>query len=199
MWRKKIRLLFYFLILFMIFNGSSAFAFAITGVFDVYAEYNSTSTNASNPSHPPAYPTAALDTGMDILAGDIINFNASGLWSESGYPLNYGPDGGTQAGWLFPHFSLVGKISDQQLPFYEDPFNLNEYFFIGSSLQNYEALANGRLFLAFNDSDYGNNAGYVTANVAVNRAEAIPEPLTLTLLGLGLLGFIIKKKVILIN
>ena len=115
----------------------------------MYAEYNSTSTNFSDPNNPPPYNSAPLDTEIDIRLGDTINITASGQWSECGYPLDYGPDG-FSSDWLFPHFSLVGKISDTQLPFYETPLVLEKYFFIGSSLQNFIAPANGRFYMAFN-------------------------------------------------
>jgi hypothetical protein len=79
-----------------------------------------------------------------------------------------------------PLSSLVGQISDDG-PHSTTPGNPGSYFFIGS---NYAATVteSGVLYLGFNDTDYGNNEGSVTATVAVITVQSVPIAATTPLL-----------------
>ncbi len=121
----------------------------------------------------------------------MLEILATGTWSNAptSYDLIFGPDGNPNenilpgssgAGYLVA--ALMGKIGD------------GSYFFIGRNYSNY-VTEQGLLFLGFNDTDYGNNWSAITADVNITPVcSLVPEPAILSLLGLGLLGLVIRRK-----
>ena len=74
----------------------------------------------------------------------------------------------------FRYGALVGRIDG------------GDWFLLGTSFDAVVS-ATGRLFLAYWDSNAGDNFGSVTALISVNPSE-VPEPGTLGLVGLALVG-----------
>ena len=135
----------------------------------------------------------ALDTGLDLVAGNRLVSsvsptdcwsagaanrisNANGLDGTSPAPCEPTGDFGfhSQDGETFRYGALVGRIDG------------GDWFLLGTS---YDAIVSstGRLFLAYWDSNSGDNFGSVTALIDVNPSQ-VPEPGTLGLVGLALLG-----------
>lgn len=163
-------------------------AFAI--LFTVDADLNSIS-NIYYQSIVPSYYATPLDTGLFVNPGDFLSISASGIWSNAptSYHLIFGPDGNpnedivsTYPGAGYPVAALMARIGD------------GSYFFVGSDYSNY-VTDQGVLFLGFNDTDYGNNWSAITADVNITPVFfPVPEPATLSLLSLGLVGVLFNKK-----
>ena len=123
-----------------------------------------------------------VDTGLNINARDVIQITAVGTWTISGADPYTNANGQTgrpcHSGVDWPCSSLLGQISDVPLQI-GDAGVFEKTFFVGKNFSQVSSLA-GRLFLAFNDTDYGNNAGSVTATVTANPDSA-PTPLIGTL------------------
>lgn len=147
--------------------------------FEVFAGANSSSGGT------------ALDTGLDVNAGDhLLSIvadtdcwsagggsrisNANGLDGLSPSPCQPTADFGfhSQDGETFRFGALVGRIG------------AGDWFLLGTNFDN--ALGStGRLFLAYWDSNSGDNSGSVTARMELTPGDGndVPEPGTLALLG----------------
>jgi hypothetical protein len=119
---------------------------------------------------------AWVDTGILIGIGDQIDMTATG--TASGGSIFNGPegDGGPCASCIAPvpasHYALVGRIGAGP----------GTEFLVGASYSDTAAAA-GNLFLAFNDDNHVDNAGFFLVSGTV-----VPEPSTALLLAAGLLG-----------
>lgn len=180
---KQIRLLIA-LMLFSLCNLPLAHAV----VFTIDANLNSVSPifYDANSDPDPFYSPSPLDTGLFLNQDDLLEIDASGIWSNAppSYNLIFGPDGNPNENILpgypgtgFPVAALLGKVGN------------NSYFFIGSSYSSHVS-EGGVLYLGFNDTDYGNNTGSIEANVKVT---AVPEPSSVLLFALGLLGLFTRR------
>jgi len=134
----------------------------------------------------------ALDSGIDLTSGDRLMSsvddqdcwsagsgdrvsNANGLDGLSPAPCqptgNFGLH--SQDGESFAFGALVGRIGT------------GDWFFLGTSFDEVVG-ESGRLFLAYWDSNAGDNTGSVLAQIDVNPGQStgdVPEPGTIALLG----------------
>ena len=99
-----------------------------------------------------------LDTGIDLIKGEHLVIGATGTACFDGTNMDNcnGPDGHPS----FDNTDLVGKIGN------------GEMFHIGTSFEKVVDIETGRLYLAFNDSDFANNSGYFKVTVTINNAFA---------------------------
>jgi hypothetical protein len=141
-----------------------------------------------------------LDTGLDLTVGDRLVStvglldcwsagaanrisNANGLDGLSPAPCQPTGDFGfhTQDGESFRFGALVGRIGG------------SDWFLLGTDFDAVVS-ATGRLFLAYWDSNSGDNFGSVTALIDVNPT-GVPTPGTLLLLGTGLVALVARRTV----
>lgn len=149
--------------------------------FEVFAAANSSSGGT------------ALDTGLDVNTGDhLLSIvadtdcwsagggsrisNANGLDGLSPSPCQPTADFGfhSQDGESFRFGALVGRIG------------AGDWFLLGTNFDNTLG-STGRLFLAYWDSNSGDNSGSVTARMELTPGDGndVPEPGTLALLGVA--------------
>lgn len=152
--------------------------------FVVDADLNSISRSPAGSGIP--FVSALLDTGIDVNAGDLLTVSAVGLWRISPSDTFTDADGEEgrilHSGTTWFSSSLLVQISDTPRQV-GDPEYRERTFQAGTNFSG-AAFRSGRLFLGFNDADYGNNEGNVTASIVVTAVT--PEPCTLALLGIGL-------------
>ena len=124
-----------------------------------------------------------VDTGILIGIGNQIDMTATG--SASGGSIFNGPagDGGACGSCIAPvpasHYALVGRIG----------LGPGTEFLVGASYSG-TATAAGNLFLAFNDDNHADNAGFFLASGTV----LTPEPSTALLLAVGLFGLAASRR-----
>ena len=109
-------------------------------------------------------PGVDVDTGIDIEAGDIVTFSASGsIWAGLCLIGNTGPNGygNPEPKYPFPSatgFSVIGRVGT------------GGYFFIGDGSGGpLSSKTSGRLFLRTNDDIPGNGNGSFSVKISVNR------------------------------
>ena len=107
------------------------------------------------------------DTNIDLRAGDQVTITASGMVVAGRRAGQVGPDGGRAGGFgaiagTYPvpnagPGALIGyiRLSNGQI---------TQPFLIGAQ-QTFTAQADGRLFLAINDDNYGDNGGNFTVRL----------------------------------
>jgi hypothetical protein len=155
--------------------GTSSHAASIS----VDANLNSFGCGKASPEV--SFTSALVDTGIDINVGDTIAITASGQWRISGSDPFTDANGQTgracHTGPTWPTSSLLGQISDTPLRAC-DAGSFDKTFFVGTNFSQ-AAQVSGRLFLAFCDTDFGNNEGAVTATVTVTPAPEPPVAMTI--------------------
>jgi hypothetical protein len=176
------------IIFFLICFCFASDAFAI--VFTVDADLNSIS-NIYYQNIVPFYYANPVNTNLFVNPGDFLTISANGTWSNAptSYNLIFGPNGNhnenivpTYPGAGYPVAALMARIGN------------GSYFFTGSDYSNY-VTEQGILFLGFNDTDYGNNWGAITADVNIISVYApVPEPSTILLFSVGGLAMAMLKR-----
>jgi MYXO-CTERM domain-containing protein len=143
---------------------------ADTQSFDVYANQNSVAFNSRD--------AAPLDTGIVLAVGDTLDITAIGSWNGGAcgvFDANGTSCFGIEGTTGINYYSLIGKIGANA------SFD-NTWFKVGTNYSSTAATA-GTLYLAFLDSDSGNNSGFVTATVTT-----VPEAGTWAMMLAGLAG-----------
>lgn len=159
--------------------GLGRLGHAVQVIVTVDADLNSSGCSASSPDVP--FISSLKDTGLDINEGDLVSITATGTWWNGGGSDPYTDANGhtgvpchTQVG---PIQALLGQINDVPLRAC-DPGAFEKTFFVGTNYSQ-TAQASGRLFLAFCDTDFGNNEGSVNATVTVTPAPQPPVSMIL--------------------
>ncbi len=129
-----------------------------------------------------SFTSSLVDTGIDVNVGDSIAITAVGMWRGAGDPTPFfdadgGPGGPFANAPELKGASLLGQIGDVPLRAC-DTGAFGRTFFVGKNFSG-TASQSGRLFLAFCDTDFGNNQGAVTANVTVTPAPEPPVAMTI--------------------
>jgi hypothetical protein len=147
------------------------------------------------------------ETSVALSDGDLISIAASGAWRhDSCCGPDYGPDGdvtnpsnpahtfvtGAKVGVLLGAIAPTGKDDNFFRSLGQDDPSV---FVVGSVLPFFEAFADGKLYLGFNDNFVGDGAatvdnhGSVTAIVSA-ASRPVPEPAFSLLLLPGLIGLV---------
>ncbi len=159
---------------------------------------------------PPAVLTPNASAGIHLTPGDILTINyVSGTWinGPGGSPFDAGgaptivitsPANAHDSGGIFPGFYFPS------MDFPYNAYNLDGVFTnsVGSIIGNPFPIGDFRtvivpqgatqLQMGMDDTYYGDNSGSVTMSVMESVPIIVPEPASLTLLGLGslcLLGY----------
>ena len=107
------------------------------------------------------------DTGIDVRAGDTINFNATGTVVPGQRVGQVGPDGAISSGFgSVVNARPVPSAGVGALIAYVRMANgqLSQPYLIGSQLAG-TVPADGRLILAINDDNYGDNSGSFSVRI----------------------------------
>ncbi len=108
------------------------------------------------------------DTTVDLRRDDAFFVDARGVWS-GGFGWDGGPSGsiGPDGGRIFPEeraaTALIGKVGQSM------PFTVADQY-LG------RAPCDGNLYLRMNDVVWGDNWGYLTVDIYVERGQAAQPP-----------------------
>jgi hypothetical protein len=110
----------------------------------------------------------AVDTNIDVRAGDQLTFGATGTVVAGRRAGEVGPDGGRSSGFgsivgtrPVPSAGVGALIGFIRLP----NGQTSQPFLIGSQ-STYTAAADGRLMLAINDDNYSDNSGSFSVKIS---------------------------------
>lgn len=185
----------------LVATASLSQAVIITHHVDAHENlYNTVWAGGTNPYASAIATPGALDAQVVEFGGTGFNFATGGLLTiAAGCAVDAaasctGPDGTAGLFRDLPVYSLIGIWSSSATEI--DP--LGSAFFVGSSLSFVTpAGASAYLFLAENDGVFSDNGGPgydVTIDFTPDAPAAVPEPGTLALMGLGVIGLGIFRR-----